>query len=103
MLSIVRIQQIRIELHTDQLTMKLNFDKGTIQIRGDVQVPNSKWDERSKTFGAMDIHYRDITEFLKRSGLDFKDDVLNLLPCPELQGSCRIERLSEASPRCVDI
>jgi superfamily II DNA or RNA helicase len=65
--------------------MKLTFDKGTIQIRGDVQVPNSTLDERSKTFRAMALYYRDITDFLKRSGFDFKDDVLNLLPCPELK------------------
>lgn len=67
--------------------MKLTFDKGTIRIRGDVQVPHSTWDERSKTFRAMALHYRDITEFLKRSGFDFEDDVLNLLPCPDLQSS----------------
>lgn len=67
--------------------MKLTFDKGTIQIRGDVQVPNSTWDERSKTFRAIALYYRDIINFLKRSGFDFRDDVLNLLPCPELQSS----------------
>jgi len=65
--------------------MKLTFDKGTIQIQGDVQVPNSTWDERSKTFRAMALYYRDIIDFLKRSSFDFKDDVPNLFPCPELQ------------------
>ena len=65
--------------------MKLTFDKGTIQIRGDVQVPNSTWDDRSKIFRAMALNYRDIIDYLKRSGFDFKDDVLDLLPCPELK------------------
>ncbi|MCX6676714.1 MAG: DEAD/DEAH box helicase family protein [Methanothrix sp.] len=65
--------------------MKLTFDKGTIQIQGGVRVPNSTWDERSKTFRAMALYYRDIIDFLKASGFDFRDDVLNLLPCPELQ------------------
>jgi hypothetical protein len=64
--------------------MLLTFDKGTIQIRGDARVPNSIWDERTKTFWAMALYYRDIIDFLKRSGFDFEDDVLNLLPCPEL-------------------
>jgi superfamily II DNA or RNA helicase len=68
-------------------TMKLTFDKGTIQIRGDIRVPNSTWDERTKTFRAMALYYRDIIDFLKRSGFDFEDDVLDLLPCPELQSS----------------
>ena len=68
-------------------TMKLTFDKGTIQIQGDVRVPNSAWDERSKTYRALALYYRDITSFLNSSGFDFRDDVLNLLPCPELQSS----------------
>jgi superfamily II DNA or RNA helicase len=67
--------------------MKLTFDKGTVQIQGDVRVPNSTWDERTKTFRAMALYYRDIIDFLKRSGFDFEDDVLNLLPCPELQSN----------------
>ena len=67
--------------------MKLTFDKGTIQIQGDVRVPNSTWDERSKTFRAMALQYRDIIDFLNTSGFDFRDDVLGLLPCPELQSS----------------
>lgn len=67
--------------------MKLTFDKGTIQIQGDVRVPNSTWDERSKTFRAMALHYRDIIDFLNTSGFDFRDDVLDLLPCPELGSS----------------
>jgi superfamily II DNA or RNA helicase len=65
--------------------LKLTFDKGTIQIQGDVRVPNSTWDERSKTYRAMALYYRDIIDFLKASDFEFRDDVLNLLPCPELQ------------------
>ena len=67
--------------------MKLTFDKGTIQIQGVIRVPNSTWDDRTKTFRAMALYYRDIIDFLKRSGFDFEDDVLDLLPCPELQSS----------------
>jgi superfamily II DNA or RNA helicase len=71
--------------------MKLTFDKGTIQIQGDVRVPNSNWDEPTKTFRTMALYNRDIIDFLKRSGFDFEDEVLNLLPRPELQSSvvCR--------------
>ena len=67
--------------------MKLTFEKGTIQIQGDIRVPNSTWDDRTKTFRAMALYYRDIIDFLQKSGFDFRDDVLNLLPCPELQSS----------------
>ena len=71
----------------DYRIMKLTFDKGTILARGDLRVPNFTWDERSKTFRAVALYYRDIIDFLKRSGFDFSDDVLNLLSCPELQSS----------------
>ncbi len=65
--------------------MELAFSKGTIIIRGDIRVPNSTWDERSRTFRAVALHYRDIIDYLKTSGMDFKDNVLDLIPCPELQ------------------
>ena len=65
--------------------MELAFSRGTIIIRGDIRVPNSTWDERSRTFRAVALHYRDIIDYLKTSGMDFKDNVLDLIPCPELQ------------------
>ncbi len=67
--------------------MKLTFDRGTILISGNFRVPNSTWDERSKSFRAMALFYKDIVDFLETSGVDFDDDVLNLVPCPELQSS----------------
>jgi superfamily II DNA or RNA helicase len=67
--------------------MELTFDRGTILVKGDIRVPNSTWDERSKSFRAMALHYRDILDFLKMSGFDFKDKVLDLVPCSELQSS----------------
>ncbi len=67
--------------------MELTFSRGTILVRGDVRVPNSTWDERSRRFRAMALHYRDITDYLKNSGIAFTDNVPDLLPCPELQSS----------------
>jgi superfamily II DNA or RNA helicase len=67
--------------------MELTFDRGTILVRGDIRVPNSTWDERSKAFLAMALHYRDFIDFLKTSAFDFKDKVLDLVPCSELQSS----------------
>ncbi|MCX8207438.1 MAG: DEAD/DEAH box helicase family protein [Methanothrix sp.] len=65
--------------------MQLRFERGTIRIAGNLRVPCSVWDERSRTFRAMALHYRDIIEFLRSSGIDFKDEVMDLLPCPRLQ------------------
>ena len=67
--------------------MELTFDRGTILVKGDIRVPNSTWDERSKSFRAMALYYKEIIDFLKTSGFDFADDVLDLTPCPELQSS----------------
>ena len=36
---------------------------------------------------AMALYYKDIIDFLKTSGFDFRDSVLDLIPCPELQSS----------------
>jgi superfamily II DNA or RNA helicase len=69
--------------------MKLIFDRGTILVQGNIRVPNSTWDERTKSFRAMAIYYKDITDFLRVSSFDFKDYVLSLLPCPMLD--CRIK------------
>ncbi|HWQ19052.1 MAG TPA: DEAD/DEAH box helicase family protein, partial [Methanotrichaceae archaeon] len=70
--------------------MKLTFDRGTILAKGNIRIPNSTWDERSKAFRAMALHYKDITDFLKISSFEFRDSVLNLLPCPELQSSIKL-------------
>lgn len=64
----------------------LRFDKGTILVWGDVRVPNSSWDPRVGAFRAMALYYPEALRFLRLSGLDFKDDVLDSPPCPELVG-----------------
>ena len=67
--------------------MELSFNRGTILIRGDVRIPNSTWDERSKRFRAMALHYMDIVDYLNNSKVVYTDNVLDLIPCPELHNS----------------
>src|SRR5660397_143165 len=67
--------------------MELTFNRGTILVRGDVRIPNSTWDERSKRFRAMALHYRDIVDYLNNSKIGFTDNVLDLIPCPELHSN----------------
>ncbi len=64
--------------------IKISFKQGTILIKGNIRVPNSVWDERSGSFRAPAMYYRDIINYLKESGIDFEDTVLDLLPCPDL-------------------
>ena len=67
--------------------MQLTFNRGTIAVSGNMRIPNSTWDERSGTFKAMALHYKDIIDYLKNSGIEFKDNVLDLLPCPDLHSN----------------
>ncbi|MBN1134446.1 MAG: DEAD/DEAH box helicase family protein [Methanosarcinaceae archaeon] len=77
--------------------MELSFNSGTIVIRGDVRVPNSTWDERSKTFRAMGLYYRNIIDYLKNSGITYTDNVLDFLPCPELQSTITLREYQKKS------
>ncbi|MCQ1535708.1 DEAD/DEAH box helicase [Methanosarcina sp. KYL-1] len=67
--------------------VRIRFKQGTLLIEGSVRVPNAVWDERSKSFRAPAMHYRDITNYLDNSGIDYEDNVLDLLPCPDLQAA----------------
>src|SRR5712691_234928 len=62
----------------------LSFDKGSILIRGEARVPYGTWDDRVRAFRAQALYYREILEYLGRSGLSFKDSVQDLVPCPVL-------------------
>jgi superfamily II DNA or RNA helicase len=47
----------------------------------------------------MAIHYPEVLEFLARSGLDFKDEVLDSPPCPELTGRTRLRKYQKEALR----
>ena len=68
-----------------KVDVRLKFEKGTLQIHGDVRVPNSHWDARSGAYRALAFYYSDITAYLKRSGIHYEDQALDLLPVPRLQ------------------
>ena len=68
----------------------LNYDRGSILIRGDVKVPYSNWDPRIGAFRAMALHYADIVGFLNRSEIDFEDHVLQPPPCPDWRCSVKL-------------
>lgn len=75
--------------------VSLRFDKGTVLVWGDVRVPNSSWDPRVGAFRVMALYYPEVLSFLRLSGLDFKDDVLDLPPCPEFAGKTRLRGYQE--------
>ena len=67
--------------------MKLTYHKGTILLKGDYIIPNTKWDARSGCHRSQALYYRDIIEYLEKSGISYEDSVLDLIPCPDL--SCK--------------
>jgi len=77
------------------LFAKISYDKGTVLIRGDVHVPNSSWDSRSGAYRAMALYYRDIIDYLNRSGIRYVDEGLDMLPCPRLRCKVRMRSYQE--------
>jgi len=78
------------------MAVHLSYHRGSILIRG-THVPNSRWDERSKCYRALALHYPDILNYLKgtlneyasdfivRDGMDIEDEVLDPIPCPRFK------------------
>ena len=68
--------------------MEITYHKGTILIKGEYSVPNTKWDARSGCYRSQALYYRDIMEYLEKSGVSYEESVLDLIPCPDL--SCNV-------------
>ncbi len=69
--------------------MKLTFKNGTILIDGEYSVPHTQWDGRVDDQRCLAHRYKDISKYLKNSEIPYKDEVLDLVPCPELE--CDVE------------
>ncbi len=66
---------------------KLFFDKGTIRIEdsGLIQIPGTKYDDGAKVLRSYGLNYSEIIEYLKKSDLDFVDNVSDFIPSPVFQ------------------
>ncbi len=73
------------------MKVKLLYDRGTLIIKGQYGTPFSVWDDRVDAFRAPAYRYADIKAFLMKSGIEFEDDVLNLLPVDRLLGKKEIK------------
>ena len=51
---------------------------------GEPAVPHTTWDDRTDNDRALAMHYREIVDHLESAGVPFDDDVLDLVPTPEL-------------------
>jgi len=73
--------------YDSSLNPKLFFDKGTIRIEDGelIQIPSTKYDDRTKNLRSYALNYREIIEYLKKSDLDFVDNVPDFIPSPVFQ------------------
>jgi superfamily II DNA or RNA helicase len=70
--------------------MRLIYEKGTIAVYGHYNIPNTRWDERSKSYRAQAFYYRDILNYLKESGIPFEDHVLDPIPMTFLKSHIKL-------------
>ncbi len=61
----------------------LQYDKGTVIVRG-IKPPNTVYDERTGCYRGAAMHYQPIKEYMDNSNIPYRDDVLHLIPCPDL-------------------
>jgi len=73
----------------------LEYDRGTIVIRGDVHVPHAKYDSRSRCLRALAYKYRDIVDYLQRSGVEYEDNVINPIPSPYFEADFELRDYQE--------
>ena len=66
-------------------TPELKYHQGTIKINGNIKVPDAFWDDRSKTFRAQGLYYRNIISYLKNSSIEYNNKVPDPVPCPDLK------------------
>lgn len=69
--------------------VRVEFDRGTLRLIGEVSIPHTTWDDRTGDDRSLALHYRDILSYLEDSDLAYEDDVLDLPVCPALD--CDIE------------
>ena len=70
--------------------MNITYHKGTLLLNGDYNIPNTRWDARSRCYRAQAMYYRDILYYLKHSRIPYDDTVLELIHCPELYAPLRL-------------
>jgi len=61
---------------------KLYYERGTVIIRGDVHVPYARYDSRANVYRTLAYKYRSIVEYFDQNGIEYEDNVLNLIPTP---------------------
>jgi len=62
----------------------ITYERGVLNIKSEFKLPHTTWDEPSKCYRALPLNYKDIIEYLERSGLEYESRVMDPLPMPQL-------------------
>jgi len=73
------------------MKVKLQYDRGTLIIRGQYGTPFSVWDDRIDAFRAPAYKYPDIKAFLTKSGIEFEDEVMSPLLLEQISRKMEIK------------
>ena len=63
----------------------LQYDNGTIIIRGISHIPFATFDPRTNALRAQALYYNEIINYIKSSDIEYEDRVLDLIPSPHLE------------------
>ena len=63
----------------------LSYERGTIVIKNNFKLPHTVWDSRVGCYRCSALYYKDVIDYLNLSGLDYFDNVLDLMPMPNLK------------------
>ena len=64
--------------------IQVRYEKGTLVVKSNFKLPHTVWDTRSGCYRCLPIFYKDLIDYLKLSGLEYDDLVLDLPPMPHL-------------------
>ncbi|HIE23693.1 MAG TPA: DEAD/DEAH box helicase [Candidatus Korarchaeota archaeon] len=67
------------------MKVRLEYDRGTLIIRGQYGTPFSVWDDRIGAFRAPAYKYPDIKNYLSKSGIEVEDKVMSPPPFEQLE------------------
>lgn len=65
----------------------LHYDRGTIVVKGLAHIPYGAIDPRTNLLRVQALYYTNIINYLNESGINYDDNVLDLLPSPHLQAA----------------
>ncbi|MEW5841047.1 DEAD/DEAH box helicase family protein [Nitrososphaera sp.] len=85
------------------LKAALDYDRGTIVIRGIAHMPFAVLDPRTGVLRAQAMHYQSIVDYLKRSGIACEDNVApGVLPRPNLGEPSTLQQLRDYQQKALD-